>query len=84
MTDQFANVKITREMPAEDFADVVLDTPFTRMPRGLFVGGDGNITAPNLAGVDSTFAVKGGGIYAIRFNQINTVGTTATGLILLY
>lgn len=58
-------------------------TDLTNVPRGIYVGGAGNIVA-TLNGVDVTFnGAQAGTILPIRPSRIKSTGTTATGLVAL-
>ncbi len=88
MTDRYGNIPITRTMPAEAYIAAILDTdlgPVDAIPRAIYIGGDGDVVAINDLGDPITFVgMKGGVIYPIRPNRINTTGTTATGILCLY
>ena len=66
-----------------DSADLPLY--WNEWPRGLYVGGDGNVSAVRVDGVAVTFAgAKAGTVIPISVKRINSTSTTATNLVALY
>jgi len=53
-------------------------------PRGVFVGGAGNLTIRDARGEDTTFIVQDGAILPVRPTRIVSATTTATGIVGLY
>lgn len=54
----------------------------TRIPKGLWVGGAGDVTLRGVNGSNVTFAgVQAGSILPVRPSRILSTGTTATGII---
>lgn len=51
------------------------------IPKEIYVGGAGNITALGFDGVSGTFAVTAGQILRIRPARVMAAGTSATGLV---
>jgi hypothetical protein len=70
--------------PSHNFAALVLDTDLVS-PRALYVGGTGNVSIRNPAGQDIVLnGVQGGSILPVRAVRVNTAGTTASGIVVLY
>lgn len=67
----------------EFFAVTPSDTVnFSRVTRGVYVGGEGNVSAVPLVGDAVTFtAVPAGTILPISASRINATGTTATAIV---
>jgi hypothetical protein len=60
-------------------------TNFTRIPRGIYVGGVGNLQAVKHDGTVVEFtAVQAGTLLPIRPKRINSTDTTASAIIALY
>ena len=60
-------------------------TNLTNPTRGIYVGGDGNLTVVMVDGGVVLFtAAKAGSVLPIRVNRVNATGTSATGLVALY
>ena len=81
MVDQYKN---SATSPATGFAAVSLDTDYEPRPKGIYVGGTGNLILQDPAGNAVTFTnVQAGTILAVRPRQVVSVGTTATGIVVL-
>lgn len=60
-------------------------TTFSRMPRALYVGGEGDVAVRTAEGTNVTFAsVPAGTILPIRCDRVLSTGTTATNIVALY
>lgn len=60
-------------------------TNFTLYPRGIYVGGAGNVVAVTIDDTAVTFiAVPAGSILPIRCKRVNNTSTTATSLVGMY
>ncbi len=65
--------------------DIIFSTLSIGKPKGIYVGGDGDIVTVDLSGAPLTYpGLKGGSVYPFRLSTIVTTGTTATGIVLLY
>ena len=63
---------------------ITLDQDTSRIARGIYVGGDGDVTL--LMADDSTITLIGvvaGNFYPFAFKQVTSSGTTATNLVAL-
>jgi hypothetical protein len=72
--------------PAQDAAVVTpSDTADQGDVRGLFVGGDGNVSLVTALGNTVVFTgVLGGSILPVRCTKVRSTGTTATNIVALY
>lgn len=62
-----------------------VDTVFApRLPRGLYIGGAGNIAITTALGTAITLAVVAGTILPIMCQGVSHTGTTATGIAALF
>lgn len=53
--------------------------------RGLYIGGDGDVSVVMAGGGTITFAgLLGGSILPVRVDRVRATGTTATGIVALY
>lgn len=59
-------------------------TVYDPTPKGLFIGGAGNIALMGDDGVSVTFAVTAGQFLPLCPTRILATGTTATGIVALY
>lgn len=57
---------------------------FTEPPRGIYIGGAGNISLVGQDNVAVTFAVSAGMLLPFCPNRVNSTGTTATLIKALY
>ena len=70
--------------PSHNFAAVTLDTDLVSA-RALYVGGTGNVSVRNPSGADVVFSgVQGGSVLPVRAVRVNSAGTSATGIVVLY
>jgi hypothetical protein len=79
--------KATQESPASTAGDIVpLDgVPLEALPRGVYIGGDGDLNCQLEGGNSVTFVgLKAGTILPIRPVIVNSTGTTASQLVGLY
>lgn len=87
MTDKFKNYTPEIEGPAEG---AFLITPhdvnlLAISSRGIYIGGNGNITVVMVSGEEVTFVgCLAGSIIPIRCKQVKSTGTTASNLIGMY
>lgn len=74
------------ETALSGFAVTPHDTnTFDRMPRGLYIGGAGDVKVRTSERVDLTFtAVPAGQILPIKVDRVLSSGTTATNIVALY
>lgn len=56
----------------------------TTVPKGLYIGGAGNIALRGEDGTDVTFAVLAGAFLPLCPVRVLATGTTATGIVALY
>lgn len=85
MGDQFGKHNKGLTSPADKATAITPNdsTDLVDVPRGIYVGGTGNIVA-TINGVDLTFNnAQAGTILPIRPTRIKATNTTATGLIAL-
>lgn len=84
--DRFSSYQPGLNSPAENgFAITPSDTDLTYTTRGLYVGTGGDVVCTLKGGQELTFAnVPDGVILPLRIVNIDSTGTTATGLIGLY
>lgn len=59
-------------------------TVFSPTPKGLYIGGAGNIALRGEDGVDVTFAVLAGVFLPLCPVRVLSTGTTATSIVALY
>lgn len=86
MIDKFALHASKLSDPASDaFSVTPHDTnDLPSVSRGIYIGGDGNLSIITLAGTTVTFAnLVAGTIVPIRAVQIRATGTTATNIVAL-
>ncbi len=57
---------------------------FSPLPKGIYVGGAGNIALTGEDGTSVTFAVVAGAFLPLCPSKVLSTGTTATGIIALY
>lgn len=70
--------------PSHNFAALVKDVDLVSA-RALYVGGIGDVSIRNPAGQDIVFTgVQGGSILPVRAMRVNTTGTTAGNIVVLY
>ncbi len=82
MTISIADVNI---VPKNLFKTPSLDSPFAERPKSIWVGGTGDLSVIDVSGVTTVFvAIPAGTELHIRPAQINSVGTTATLLVMLF
>jgi hypothetical protein len=76
---------ITQVGPARNAANVVLDTDFANVSRGIAVGVSGNVSL-NMSGIGTAiiFAMTAGIVYPLAATKVNTTGTTATGIVTIW
>lgn len=82
------NHVITDSSNPAQYAEVVVPSDtvnFTKVPRAIYVGGAGNITAVMADGAAVLFSgVTAGAILPIRAKRINLTATTATLMVALF
>lgn len=85
--DKFSDYPTSLTAPARD-AQVVAPNDTTDLPvlpRALFVGQTGNLSARLAGGQSVVFQnVQAGTVLPIRTTGINATGTTATGIVALW
>jgi hypothetical protein len=70
--------------PSLGFEAVTLDVDIEPPPKGLYIGGTGAVVLMDAAGNEVTFAnAQAGSILPVRPRQVVSVGTVATGIIVL-
>ena len=76
----------TRDLTAgsDVFKALPQDENLQPKPRGLFIGGAGNLTIRDARGEDITIAVQAGAILPIRPSRVVSATTTATGIVGLF
>lgn len=76
---------VFRAITPSDSVDLVAAHGMPSPPRGIYVGGAGNLVAVDDAGAAVTFTgVAAGTTLPIRPDRINSTSTTATALVALY
>ncbi|OYX42426.1 MAG: hypothetical protein B7Z02_12015 [Rhodobacterales bacterium 32-67-9] len=85
--DKFSDYPTSLTAPARDAQAVVpndaADLPM--LPRAIFVGQTGNVSARLAGGQSVVFeSVQAGSILPIRARGINATGTTAAGIVALW
>lgn len=87
MSDTFASHQPGLTAPAAGaYAVTPSDsTPLAVVPRAVYVGSAGSLSAVMLSGETVSFAaLQAGMIYPLRLRQVRATGTTAGGLVALY
>jgi hypothetical protein len=56
----------------------------SELPKGIYVGGAGDVVAVGDDDATATFAASAGAVLPIRPKRINSTGTTATAIVALY
>lgn len=83
MTDKLQGAQASLNGPANSWVAVTLDADFTDTPQAVLVGVAGDLACVGEDGNEEILPVVAG-YNPIRPRRINTTGTTATGLFLLY
>ncbi len=84
MVDRLSFISTDADDPASDTFSITPhdSTNFTKLCRGIYVGGAGNITLITAKGTVQLFtAVPVGWILPVRATRVNSTGTTATALV---
>jgi hypothetical protein len=85
--DKFSDYPTSLTAPARDAQDVVPNdaTDLVVLPRALFVGQTGDVSARLAGGQTIVFRnVQGGSVLPVRAARVNSTGTTATGIVALW
>lgn len=85
--DKFSDYPTSLTAPARDAATVSPDdsVDLTVLPRALYVGQTGNVSARLIGGQTVVLEnVQGGTVLPVRAAGINATGTTATGIVALW
>lgn len=85
--DNYSDFPSTLTAPARDAAAVVPSdsVDLAILPRAIFVGAAGNISARMIGGQTVTFQnVPAGTVLALRVQRVNATATTAGGIIALW
>jgi len=78
--DPYSNTGEERTIgPAKEVFSITLDQEFASISRGLLIGVAGNVAVKFLNGNEKTIPLTAGW-HPIEVIQVNTTGTTATGL----
>ncbi len=87
MPRAITTAKATQESPATTAGEItpIDDVPLMALPRGIYIGGDGDVSCRLEGGSNVTFVgLKAGTVLPVRPVVVNLTGTTATNLIGLY
>jgi hypothetical protein len=86
MADPFETLATGKDSPANFGAAVTPDdsTDLATLPRGLFIGGAGDVVVHDTAGTSLTFTCPAGAILPLRAARVLATGTTATGIVALW
>jgi hypothetical protein len=85
--DTFSGLPSNLTAPARDGASVTPSdsTNLTVVPRALYVGATGNVSAVLVGGQTISFqGVQSGTLLPVRVTRVNATGTTATGIVALW
>jgi len=85
--DKFSDYPTTLTAPARDAVAVVPNdtTDLSVLPRALFIGQTGDVSAVLAGGQSLVFRkVQAGSILPVRAVRVNATGTTATDLVALW
>jgi hypothetical protein len=85
--DKFSDYPTSLTAPARDAATVSPNdsVDLTVLPRALYVGQTGNVSARLIGGQTVVLEnVQGGTVLPVRAAGINATGTTATGIVALW
>jgi len=85
--DKFSDYPTSLTAPARDAANVSPNdsVDLTVLPRALYVGQTGNVSARLIGGQTVVLEnVQGGTVLPVRAAGINATGTTATGIVALW
>lgn len=85
--DKFSDYPTSLTAPARDGAAVIPDdvNDLTFLPRALYVGQTGNLSARLAGGQAVLFQnVQAGTLLPVRARGINAAGTTAAGIVALW
>jgi hypothetical protein len=85
--DTFSGLPSNLTAPARDGASVTPSdsTNLSVVPRALYVGLTGNVSAVLLGGQSISFqGVQAGTVLPVRVTRVNATGTTAGGIVALW
>ncbi len=85
--DKFSDYPTSLTAPARDGVAVTPDdiSDLEFLPRALFVGQPGNVSARLAGGQTVVFQnVQGGSLLPVRARGINVIGTTASAIVALW